>query len=299
MGEDDLDKHVKPASSEIPTQPTQHLPERSVLLPPEPVPLDASQVLVATGQGLADARRRLASLLPGQRRSGKEDELISTTQTGGDRVELRASDVLRTAGRGLREAGQKAVEGASRTGKEVRLRTEETVVRIGENPGVQKAKEVAQKVKENPGQVATEAVLASRESRLRTEEENRKAGRLRRFFRTKAGWVLRTGIQMIPSPVGYGPGDLITFINFLFGQDIITGEKLDWVDRFVNLGASAFPFLPSTVLIPPAQAIRRGVENLIHAQQTGNSKEIASAINDLRKGVKGGKEAVRKPTNPK
>ncbi len=51
-------------------------------------------------------------------------------------------------------------------------------------------------------------------------------------------------IEMIPSPAGYGPGDVITLLEGLFGRTM-DGLKLTPFERLLYFGASAIPVVPA------------------------------------------------------
>jgi len=55
-------------------------------------------------------------------------------------------------------------------------------------------------------------------------------------------------IEMIPSPVGYGPGDVITVLEGIFGRTI-DGLKLTTIERLVYFGASAIPGVPARPIV--------------------------------------------------
>jgi hypothetical protein len=51
-------------------------------------------------------------------------------------------------------------------------------------------------------------------------------------------------VEMIPSPVGYGPGDVITILEALFGRTI-DGLRLTAFERLLYVIASAIPAVPA------------------------------------------------------
>ncbi len=125
-------------------------------------------------------------------------------------------------------------------------------------------------------QGAEDALERSRNSRLATEAKNAERNPIHRFFGSgSVGWIARTIVQAIPFPFTiYGPGDIITGISAGFGRDILTGDHLDAVDRFLYLGASLIPGVPATIIVDPARLIRRNVEDAMHAKKK-NQKDKA------------------------
>jgi hypothetical protein len=51
-------------------------------------------------------------------------------------------------------------------------------------------------------------------------------------------------LEMIPSPAGYGPGDVITGLEAVFGRTI-DGLKLSWIERGIYAVFTAIPFVPA------------------------------------------------------
>jgi hypothetical protein len=140
----------------------------------------------------------------------------------------------------------------------------------------------------------TEAALVwSRNSRLTTEAKNEKQNPMHRFFGTGlVGWVAKTVVQAIPFPFTiYGPGDVITGVSAGFGRDILSGERLDVVDRFLYLGATLIPGIPATILVDPVRFIRRNIEEAIHAKQ---SKQADKAIMHSRNALSATKAIFKK-----
>jgi hypothetical protein len=130
----------------------------------------------------------------------------------------------------------------------------------------------------------TEAALEwSRQSRLTAEAKNEKKNPLHRFFGTGfRGWLAKTVIQAIPFPfVLYGPGDVITGISAGAGKDILSGEHLDAVDRFLYLGATLIPGIPATILVDPARFIRRNIEDALYAKKRHKSGEAIMHAKDV------------------
>ncbi len=114
-------------------------------------------------------------------------------------------------------------------------------------------------------------ILASRESRLAFERAHRLGDSphpIHRLFRTGPGrWVLKPLLEGIPSPIAYGPGDVITAVSALKGNDILTGEALDTIDRILYGIASFIPFIPSGALVEPVLLLRRWGEDFAHARR--------------------------------
>jgi hypothetical protein len=130
----------------------------------------------------------------------------------------------------------------------------------------------------------TEAALEwSRESRLAAEAKNAKRNPMHRFFGTGfRGWIAKTVIQAIPFPfVLYGPGDVITGISAGMGRDILSGEHLDGVDRWLYLGATLIPGIPATILVDPARFIRRNIEDALYAKKMHESGKAVLHVKDV------------------
>lgn len=137
-------------------------------------------------------------------------------------------------------------------------------------------------------QAAERAVEWSRNSRISTEARNRKRNPLQRFFANGLiGWTARTIVQAIPSPVGYGPGDVVTGISALTGKDILSGNDLDLIDRGLYAVATVIPGVPATILITPARFLRRSIEEAVHARTTASPKE---AVRHVKEAVSTGRE---------
>lgn len=135
---------------------------------------------------------------------------------------------------------------------------------------VRKAADVA---KQAP-QVTGDALEWSRDSRLATEQKNKKVGAFQKFFKTGVtGWIARSIAQAIPSPVGYGPGDAITGASALLGKDVLSGDHLDLVDRGLYAIATVIPGVPATILVTPARLLRRAIEDAFHTHRTGQKHE--------------------------
>lgn len=132
-------------------------------------------------------------------------------------------------------------------------------------------------------------LLESRMSRLEVEQRNNSKNKIQRTFsKTTGRWVLKPAIEAIPLPItfGYGPGDLVTLISAFKGQDILTGDELDSIDRAVYLGASIIPVVPSTLLIIPINLLRNGLEEMAFALKEKDSRRLLSGGNKVRLGIK-------------
>lgn len=134
------------------------------------------------------------------------------------------------------------------------------------------AKNKSQQILRNPGA----AILASRDSRLTIDAQNQQVGPVKRFMRSKVGWIVRSGIQALPSPWLYGPGDVVTGISAASGKDILTGERLDPIDRALFGVATVIPGVPATILVGPMRAVRRGIENATHSYQQKDKRGLTN-----------------------
>ena len=157
-----------------------------------------------------------------------------------------------------------------------------------------KLEQAAQAVPTSPQQLES-ALLASRAQRLQNIETPPKnffkktLWRGRRFFRkTLIGKFVNTGIQMMPGPVlwGLGIGDLITGASALAGQDIISGEKLDWVGRGLYTVATFFPLIPGTVLVGIFKRAREGIEETAYHRKYGDTDQMRSSAIQTGKHLK-------------
>lgn len=140
-----------------------------------------------------------------------------------------------------------------------------------------------------------EAIAWSRNSRLAAEAKNEDRNAIQRFFSNGVvGWIAKTAVQAIPLPVTiYGPGDVITGISAGVGRDILSGEHLDVVDRWLYLGATLIPGIPATILVTPARFLRRNVEDALHAKKSHQSgkavlhtKDVIIATRDIIKAAR-------------
>ena len=131
-------------------------------------------------------------------------------------------------------------------------------------------------------QRAEDALERSRNSRLATEAKNAERNPIHRFFGGgTVGWIARTIVQAIPFPFTiYGPGDIITGISAGLGRDILTGDHLDAVDRFLYLGATLIPGVPATIIVDPARFIRRNIEEAMYAKKSNQSDKAVMHTKD-------------------
>lgn len=143
------------------------------------------------------------------------------------------------------------------------------------------------RVTHKTSQVADIAILKSRDSRLRTEEKNRKSGIQKFFSRKIVGWVARTVAQATPSPIGYGPGDIITGASAIIGKDILSGEHLDMVDRGLYAVATAIPGVPATILVTPARFLRKSIENAYFSHK---NKQAGGVIKNTKTAIDAGEQ---------
>lgn len=148
-------------------------------------------------------------------------------------------------------------------------------------------------------QKAEELAMRSRESRLRMEEENKKRNFVQRYLSKGVGkWVIKPLIEAIPSPAGYGPGDVITAIGAVRGKDALSGEKLDRVDRVIYGVASVIPGVPATYLVEPTRFLRRHLEDAVYSYKENNASGFTKNIHGVREQtsqiIKAVKESRRK-----
>lgn len=121
--------------------------------------------------------------------------------------------------------------------------------------------------KDSQPNTLTQTILNSRQSRIETTLQNKNGGRIRSFFRKGVGkYIFKALLEAIPSPVEYGPGDLITGIGAVTGRDVISGEKLDTIDRIVYGIATAIPYVPAVYLVEPIRFLRRWVEDSVYSR---------------------------------
>lgn len=139
-------------------------------------------------------------------------------------------------------------------------------------------------------------ILESRESRLKTKAENEKmeVNRVQKFLRDEeVGWVIQTAAQAMPSFAGYGPGDILTLYGTVRGKTLLTGEKLDKVDRVLYGVATAIPFVPGTLLSSSVVSVRKSVEDWVYAREMKDEEMKKKAQEDLQKGLGGLQDRFR------
>ncbi|GEM_PF-6783908 len=188
----------------------------------------------------------------------------------------------------------------SETTSEVGQRVSGGVERVRDIPQsarVQKIAQKAQSVASNAPQVAEQAILVSRAKRLEAEERNRHRTPIQRAFSTTLGKVAKTAIEMIPSPIAYGPGDLVTVVGALSGRDLLTGDHLDFGARVIYGIASAIPFVPATPLVWAVSMIRHGVEDTVHARTVGDKDTLMGGISETKRGVSELRNVIRDASN--
>lgn len=139
----------------------------------------------------------------------------------------------------------------------------------------------------------------SREQRLAVVEENKKRNIFQKAMGTVVGKVVTTGVEMIPSPWLYGPGDILTAVNAFTGKNLMTGERLDPVERVIHGVAAVIPLLPATPVVEAARLIRRGVEDVAHARRQKSVRDLHGGVKDIRTGVKGFTEVIKDIKSPK
>jgi|GEM_PF-5645251 len=134
---------------------------------------------------------------------------------------------------------------------------------------------------------SSDLIEKSRDSRLKAEKDSENLNSVQRFFGWGVvGFIARTGIQSIPSPIiEYGIGDVVTGISAIIGRDILSGEKLDVVDRVCYGVATAIPYLPATILVLPIRELRKSIEEANHAERVGDTKTAIKHSQDAAKSV--------------
>lgn len=121
----------------------------------------------------------------------------------------------------------------------------------------------------------SDVIRKSRESRLRAEREGGPKNAVQKFFDEGArGWMVRSGVEIVP-----GVGDVINGYGAAMGTDILTGRKLDAVDRVIYAVATAIPLVPGTLIADPVRAIRVAVEDWYEDKQTGERNETGKQAN--------------------
>ena len=147
--------------------------------------------------------------------------------------------------------------------------------RVSEDPRVQQVVATAE-----------QKVLESRDSRLHHEQLNAQRNFLQRAMSSAVGKGVTTLIEMIPSPILYGPGDGLTAFNAVIGKNIVTGELLDPVERWIHAGAAAIPLVPATPVVEIAKIVRRNVEDTVHHKKLGNDGHAKAHATEVVSGVK-------------
>lgn len=133
-------------------------------------------------------------------------------------------------------------------------------------------------------QKAGDLLIVSRQSRLETEARNKRKNVFQKFFSTLLGrFALKPFIEMLPSPVGYGPGDLITGMSAVSGKDVLTGDHLDKVDRALYAIVTVIPFVPSIVLVLPIRILRQGIEEVFYSGKKGDLVGSIKSATDIKK----------------
>lgn len=87
------------------------------------------------------------------------------------------------------------------------------------------------------------------------------------------GKIAKTGIEMIPSPVGYGPGDMLSAANAITGKDLLSGEHLDRTERVIHDIAAIIPLVPAAPFVEIVRMIRHRAEEAAHAKRQGQHAE--------------------------
>lgn len=249
-------------------------------------PIEASFVILPPHEGEQQTIPQESSQQKQSRLAAARERLRNArriTSSGFERAIIAASSGVEKAKNAADIATSKTAEFASRAVEQ----------------GKPKAQAIAKKTGEFAAQAPARAenlVLKSRESRLRTEEENKRSPVQKFFGKGILGFAAKTAVEMIPSPAGYGPGDIITGMSALLGKDVLTGDKLDWVDRGLYGVATVIPFVPSTFLVTPARIVRRSFEEGVHGRRQADlnliknstqeglqaAKDIGKAIKDAR-----------------
>lgn len=175
-------------------------------------------------------------------------------------------------------ASERASQAAANAKENLPMAIEVARERVQE--AAETGRRVGAKVVEQAPVVADQLLTQSRESRLITEaEEAKHLNPVQKFFRIKVlGWVANTVVQSIPSPIGYGVGDVVTLAGAVLGHDLMTGRKLDILGRVIYGAAALVPGVPATVLMIPLQAVRYGVEEAHHAAKQGSHDDAIRHI---------------------
>lgn len=84
------------------------------------------------------------------------------------------------------------------------------------------------------------------------------------WIKNAAADISMTGLESWSGGVGpYGPGDLITLVEAVIGRQV-TGERLDWAGRAVNLVAAAVPVLPGRPFVEALRGYRMALEDQVY-----------------------------------
>lgn len=233
--------------------------------------VDVKKLQEEARQGLQAAREKLNTALDTVVISGREENAKV----------LRPEDIGRVIG----EAAQEKTD-------QIRQRAEQAGAFLKETKQFKKLKEEGQRLGENPQAYAVAKLIQSRESRL-TAEAAAKPNPLQRLIATTAGKIVKTGVEMIPSPIGYGPGDAVSLIigavGLRTGKDFTTGQPLDKVDATTHIVAGLIPFVPATPFVEIAKNGRKKLENAAYAVSQG---EHAKAAREARGVLTTAKDAV-------
>jgi Pre-toxin TG len=122
------------------------------------------------------------------------------------------------------------------------------------------------KLIQDPIRTTIDALAASRESRLRTEGENKK-GIFGKVGKTARRLIIGTALEYGTSAWSlgaYGIGDGVALVNAAIGKDLYTGDKLDAIDRLIYLGGAVVPWAPAAIAVEASQRIRHRLENTAH-----------------------------------
>lgn len=230
-----------------------------------------------------------------------QDEQAPQSEQLGETEEERRSrlaTVRNTLQEGVASTGrvlQSGAERARRAAGEIVSRAQE----LREHPKVQAtATRAKETIKAAPG-ITEETVLRSRESRIRTEEKNRKRNPINKVFSTTAGKVAKTGFEMLPwTPFGYGAGDLMNIAEGALGRDFLSGEQLDHVDRGIYIAAGLIPFVPATPSTYVARKIRRGIEESVQARKNRDIGGFATHLQNTVESTREMKDILKQKNNP-
>ncbi|MBI4065513.1 hypothetical protein HY409_04070 [Candidatus Gottesmanbacteria bacterium] len=138
--------------------------------------------------------------------------------------------------------------------------------------------------------VMADAILSSRQMRLDAIKQSESRHPVSRFFRRGIGKIAGLGLQMIPTPIGYGPADVVEIINGVSGRNLLTGDRLDPVRRIASFIAGLIPGVPAVFILEPVSLVREGLEDVVHKRRlrsqgvvhTGDSLAWKSLYNARR-----------------